>query len=166
MYINCTYRETWCFDVFANIYRYTCTDNLLYGKINREYKKKRQELSRDMSSYKKQWEPCRVNSKQQISMETRFVFTIQINIVESMGLSNYFVSSCSDRIILPIPIFFLLHWCFKILSSFKFQIEEIEKNMHNLRKSPRRKNHVRIQDGPPVRSRSRSKSPGRRMVVC
>lgn len=54
----------------------------------------------------------------------------------------------------------------KILSSFKFQIEEIEKNMHNLRKSPRRKNHVRIQDGPPVRSRSRSKSPGRRMVVC
>lgn len=86
---------------------YTCTDNLfLYGKINREYKKKRQELSRDMSSYKKQWEPCRVNSKQQISMETRFVFTIQINIVESMGLSNYFVSSCSDRIILPIPIFF------------------------------------------------------------
>ncbi|XP_065944635.1 centrosomal protein of 128 kDa isoform X7 [Magallana gigas] len=46
------------------------------------------------------------------------------------------------------------------------KIEEIEKNMHNLRKSPRRKNHVRIQDGPPVRSRSRSKSPGRRMVVC
>lgn len=46
------------------------------------------------------------------------------------------------------------------------KIEEIEKNMHNLRKSPRRKNHIRIQDGPPVRSRSRSKSPGRRMVVC
>ncbi|XP_078313531.1 uncharacterized protein LOC111129851 isoform X4 [Crassostrea virginica] len=47
------------------------------------------------------------------------------------------------------------------------KIEEIEKNMHNLRKSPRRKNHVRIQEGPPLRSRSRSrsKSPGRRMIA-
>ncbi|XP_061174032.1 centrosomal protein of 128 kDa-like isoform X1 [Saccostrea echinata] len=47
------------------------------------------------------------------------------------------------------------------------KIEEIEKNMHNLRKSPRRKNHVRIQEGPSLRSRSRSrsKSPGRRMPI-
>ncbi|XP_062604772.1 centrosomal protein of 128 kDa-like isoform X5 [Saccostrea cucullata] len=46
------------------------------------------------------------------------------------------------------------------------KIEEIEKNMHNLRKSPRRKN-VRIQEGPSLRSRSRSrsKSPGRRIPI-
>ncbi|XP_056023118.1 centrosomal protein of 128 kDa-like isoform X4 [Ostrea edulis] len=53
----------------------------------------------------------------------------------------------------------------KSVNFYGDKIEEIEKNMFNLRKSPRRKNHVRIQEGPSLRSRSRSrsKSPGRRI---